>query len=219
MSTKPPSVKPLLSSDLPPVPKQKRKRKRQSKTYEQLLAAAVKVFSKKGYHNTSIEELMDSIGIAKSVLYYYFKSKEELFATIIEMGVSSFIAMLKEAIREESDIRGRLEAAARTYVYFYEHNVDFFRVLVDEVRIPRQNFATKYPDFYQAYRDVLADIISEGVRSGIIRPLDPQVAAQALVGMLDIFLVQHSSDDVREKMNIGKIFPEVFGIYWNGIRS
>ncbi|GFP36224.1 hypothetical protein HKBW3S43_02012, partial [Candidatus Hakubella thermalkaliphila] len=50
---------------------------------------------------------MDSIGIAKSVLYYYFKRKEALFATIIEMGVSSFIAMLKEAIREESDIRGR----------------------------------------------------------------------------------------------------------------
>ncbi|WP_176230582.1 TetR/AcrR family transcriptional regulator, partial [Candidatus Hakubella thermalkaliphila] len=62
---------------------------------------------KKAYHNTSIEELMDSIGIAKSVLYYYFKRKEALFATIIEMGVSSFIAMLKEAIREESDIRGR----------------------------------------------------------------------------------------------------------------
>lgn len=50
----------------------------------EILNISNELFTKNGYENTSIVNILDKVGIAKGTLYYYFKSKEEIMNTIIE---------------------------------------------------------------------------------------------------------------------------------------
>jgi len=49
---------------------------------EQILKEAVKIFAKKGYENTSLEEIAKEVGITKPAIYYHFKNKKELYNQI-----------------------------------------------------------------------------------------------------------------------------------------
>ena len=53
-------------------------------TKEKILAAALEMFSQKGYDGTNIRELTASLGIVKSALYKHFRSKEEIWNTLLD---------------------------------------------------------------------------------------------------------------------------------------
>ena len=53
------------------------------RTRQHIIKAAKSLFAKKGYSNTSMEEIADTIGVQKASLYYFFKNKEEIFLDII----------------------------------------------------------------------------------------------------------------------------------------
>ncbi len=54
-----------------------------------LLEAGVKLFSEKGYANTSVREIVELAGVSKPILYYYFKSKEGMFRSIMDYVLSA----------------------------------------------------------------------------------------------------------------------------------
>lgn len=60
-----------------------------------IIQAAVKLFSRNGYHATSVREIVDEAGVTKPVLYYYFKNKEDLFIKIISESMAKTFYRLK----------------------------------------------------------------------------------------------------------------------------
>jgi AcrR family transcriptional regulator len=55
-----------------------------SSARERLLESAKTLFSQRGYYATSVEEIVASAGLSKGAFYFYFKSKEELFKSLVE---------------------------------------------------------------------------------------------------------------------------------------
>ena len=53
-------------------------------TKEKILEEAFKLFLQKGYSEVSISVVQEELGIGRATLYYYFKSKEDLFKTVID---------------------------------------------------------------------------------------------------------------------------------------
>ena len=60
----------------------------------QIMDAALELFSNEGYHNTSISEIARSAGISKGLMYNYFDSKEDLITAIFEKGMSAMFDFL-----------------------------------------------------------------------------------------------------------------------------
>lgn len=72
-------------------------------TREVLLSAATKLFSEKGYLNTSIREIAKELNISSSVLYHHFKNKEEILYIIINNIGSYFLSSLEKIQKNETD--------------------------------------------------------------------------------------------------------------------
>ncbi|MFX0073779.1 MAG: TetR/AcrR family transcriptional regulator, partial [Candidatus Hermodarchaeota archaeon] len=87
---------------------------------EQILSAASECFAKFGYKKTTLEDIAQKIGLNKASLYYYFKSKEEIFITIILNEFQQFVAKLHQDIEEDMD------CIEKILVYF-EEKLHFFR--------------------------------------------------------------------------------------------
>ncbi|WP_129409581.1 TetR/AcrR family transcriptional regulator [Marinitoga lauensis] len=52
-------------------------------TYEKIIKAAYELFSTEGYQNASINKIKDKAGVSKGAIYHYFKSKEELYLSVL----------------------------------------------------------------------------------------------------------------------------------------
>ena len=70
---------------------------------EQIVEAAMSLILKNGYSHTSVEDITNSIGIAKGSFYTYFKSKNLLLRTIIEEQIKSSLEQQEKQIREGKD--------------------------------------------------------------------------------------------------------------------
>ena len=58
-----------------------------NKTKRKIFETAMKLFAKKGYDATSVEDITATVGVAKGTLYYHFSSKEEIFNFLVEEGI------------------------------------------------------------------------------------------------------------------------------------
>ena len=58
-----------------------------NKTKRKIFETSMKLFAEKGYEATSIEEITETVGVAKGTLYYHFSSKEEIFNFLVEEGI------------------------------------------------------------------------------------------------------------------------------------
>lgn len=98
-----------------------------------ILEAAIKCFAEKGYHATSIQEIVDRAGIAKGSLYFYFKSKEDLLLSLLKY----YYDLLRSTVNVISQdpalsSRERLVQQLQSQFKFLTENKDFIKMLMHE---------------------------------------------------------------------------------------
>lgn len=69
---------------------------------QEIIAAAVELFNTKGYEKTTMQNVMDALGIAKGTIYHYFKSKEDLLEAVIEQSVEEYLAVMQTVLDEST---------------------------------------------------------------------------------------------------------------------
>jgi TetR/AcrR family transcriptional regulator, cholesterol catabolism regulator len=135
----------------------------------EVLEAAVTIFATKGYENTSMQEIGETLGLLKGSIYYYVDSKEELLFSVIKAVHSEMMANLEKAKTRESDDEVRLRAFLEDMIELtidrLEHATVFqreFRHLSDEHRSEISRERRQYEKFFEA-------LLSEGQREGRVR--------------------------------------------------
>ncbi len=161
-------------------------------TREQILDVAGKLIHLRGYHGTSLDEVLRESGVGKGNFYYYFKSKEELGYAIIDRLIQGFVERTLEP------------AFADTEADPVQQISDFLDRVLDNQRhrsciggCPMGNLASELSDVHEGFRQRLADIfihwrvkvaeaLARGQQRGRLRPdTDPASAAQFLVAALE----------------------------------
>jgi len=103
-------------------------------TTEQLiLGAAKKVFIRKGLDGTRMQEIADEAGINKSLLHYYFRSKDKLFDVIFKEIVMSFAPRIVEILNSPISLFDKIELFVATYIDLLLKNPYIPGFLVNEV--------------------------------------------------------------------------------------
>ena len=68
---------------------------------KKILAAAIAVFSKKGFHQATMDEIARTAGVAKGTLYYNYTSKPALFSAAITDGIEAIIEQVRDALSSD----------------------------------------------------------------------------------------------------------------------
>src|SRR5579871_1961322 len=76
---------------------------------ERILAAAVRVFARKGFHATRVSEVAKAAGVADGTIYLYFESKEHLLVSLFEDRVERLLAYLESELPRASSAAHRLQ--------------------------------------------------------------------------------------------------------------
>ena len=81
---------------------------------EEVIATAQKLFQKFGFSKTTMEDIAKAMGRGKSTLYYYYKSKDEIFEAVILKEADEVFSTVSEATRKASSAEEKLQAYLKT---------------------------------------------------------------------------------------------------------
>ena len=98
---------------------------------QQVLAAALDVFSTAGYHAASMDEIAEHAGVSKPVLYQHFPSKLDLYLEILDAGIEELMAAARAALSGTTDNATRVRAMVNAYFAFVEDPRGAFRLVFE----------------------------------------------------------------------------------------
>ncbi len=152
---------------------------------ESILSVSTKIFSEKGFNQSTISEISNAVGIAESTIYEYFKNKEEILFTIPKAELALFLANLEELISPKRS-HNKLKKLVWHQLNFFQTNRDYTTILLLELRNnPKFSQSPAY-ELIKEYSSVLLHIIEEGKREGIFRAeVNGRLVRDMVFGTLD----------------------------------
>jgi len=171
-----------------------RKEREQLVRRSEILSAAEKVFAAKGFFPTTMNEIAHKAEFGTGTLYKYFKSKEDLYFTLIDKKVEEINRLVKAELSQKSSAMERIGRALRLQFEFIERNRDFFRIYISERNrfewTIKDELGKEIHDKMVAYIKILAQVMKQGVESGEFKSKDPVDLAHALVGIVNSFVFE-----------------------------
>jgi AcrR family transcriptional regulator len=181
---------------------------------KEIIRVASKLFSEKSYHDVTMEEIAEKVGVAKGTIYLYFDSKEKLYLEILEDSYQDIESLIKKEIAKSDPAPQKLKKVLNLIFGFYRQNLDILRILSrDETHLIREHY--EFTEHWRLRRLRLYErILEKGVKEGSFRPINTKLTALVIFGLVRSVMFFHETDKSVEEM-----VDEVFSLIGNGILS
>ena len=154
----------------------------------QIYQAALTCFNRKGYHRTTMDNIVAESGLSKGSLYWYFKSKKELFLSLFQE-IMGQIGQAWEGIaaNQEASATEKLRASLALFRAELGEMVPFFSVMMEAWALTRydEDVESIIQDLYGPYLDIMIRIIEDGVANGELRVQSARAMALVIMTLFD----------------------------------
>lgn len=182
-----------------------------------IIEVARETFAKFGFRKTTMDEIAAGARKGKSSLYYYFKSKEEVFQAVVEQEASFLFSKIEKAVSEETTARTKLEAYVTVRMKGFRDFVNYNDAL-------KNDFLSKI-DFIEPIREKhdqkeqasIAKILEEGIKNGEFRQLNIDLTARTVVIALRGLEAPYFLSD--ETIDLEKHLRDLLHILFHGISN
>jgi AcrR family transcriptional regulator len=178
------------------------------KTEDQLVENALKLFSRGGFRETSLQEIADGLGITRPLFYYYFDSKEDLLWRLIGHLGDSLLERARPLAAAEASATERFRLLIESHVRTLLENVDAFRVYFAERHLLEGKRDRRLKRGELAYLELLTDLVAEGQASGEFKSGEPNVLAHLATGTANSVLSWYHPDGATPADQIAALTVE-----------
>jgi TetR/AcrR family transcriptional regulator len=201
--------------------KSERKEREFNLRREEILKQAEEVFAAKGFYKATVMEIAEASGFAVGTIYQYFGSKEELFSSMVTEKLEILYGGIREAVAGKEDAVEKIRALVKANFLFVENNVSFCNIFI---RRGSASLAEGTADLrekmiadYLEHVDFIAAVISEGVKSGILKQQDSRLLAFVLAGMINSFVLSWMK--AQERGSLSDLTETLLAIFFEGVKS
>lgn len=174
-----------------------------------VIRAAARAFNRKGYHNTSLDDIAAALEVTKPTVYYYVSNKEQLLFECFVTGIEEIRAAFREARSLQASGGERLKAVLRRYGEAVTSEFGWCMV-----RVADQDLSPDMSAHIKAMKSEIDQgirrLLREGVQDGSIHPCDPKMTAFALAGALNWIAHWYRESQSMSGAEIADAFIEVF---------
>lgn len=149
-----------------------------------IVGMARKIFTRYGFKKTTMEEIAAATHKGKSTIYYYFKSKEEIFRAVVEREAEEIKIKLGKTIQTDGSPIDKL----KTYILFrlhHQRSVENFYAALNEEYLSHMDFILEIRrQFDMEERQVVKEILEEGMQNGTFQVVSAEIGAIAIATMM-----------------------------------
>jgi len=204
-----------------------RKEREKEQRRQEIIAAAEKVFFKKGVDNATMDDVAEQAELSKATLYLYFVSKEEIYSAIFSKSQEALFKMIEKSTAKVTDTREKIAAFLSAFISFQKKNPEYFEAffyfLTKDIEIDDENCYTR--DRKRTGQEFLSNwvnLIQKGKDEGLIRENLNEIPIalilwMQLIGFLKIYpkLKKHMKKDFN--VTEESILADYFELIFNGM--
>ena len=174
---------------------------------QQIIDAAAKAFMTRGYAATSIDAIAELVHATKGLVYYYFKSKGDLYLAIHLQAMENSLSTLTPIARETTRPSDRIRKMVAVHARLLMDNFAMHKVSLEGVNAHLSGSTTPAQRdtlFYlvsrrDEYEKLYLEVLREGMETGEFRQMDPRITAKLLLGSVNWMTIwfRPKADDVE----------------------
>lgn len=178
-----------------------------------VLRTAAQIFSRRGFHQTTLSDIADALHIAKPTLYHYFRSKDEILLLVQQLAIAQITDVAIDAQPAASTGMEQLRAFVRRYMEMIVD--DFGACLIMTGILPLEAENRKL--IRQGSKEIesmLREILRRGVADGSIGPCDPKITAMFFFGVTNWVPYWYNPDG---EINVDGLTERALAFLTNGL--
>lgn len=154
-------------------------------TRSRILDAALNVFARKGYHDTSVDEIVEASNTSKGSVYFHFPNKQKLFLALVDKFADLLERRITEAIEHEEIGIARVSAALRACLETFGKYRPLAKIMLVQAVGLGSIFESKRLEVHQRFVNLIKQYLDEAIEQGDIAPVDTEVVATAWMGAIN----------------------------------
>jgi len=185
-----------------------------------IVREAVRLFAQHGFHGTTTRTLAAALGVTEPVLYQHFPSKNDLYRAIIETKTAEVLprAGQLQTLSAGSDDRAFFSALGDLILRRYEEDPELSRLLFFSALEGHELSELFFERLYLRFYRLVTGYLRRRIREQAFRPVNPEIAARGLIGMLSYHgMVSILFPGKLKRPRRSRIVDEIVTIYLEGI--
>lgn len=154
--------------------------------------SALRHFSQKGFAATSLREVSEDAQTTKPMIYYYFGSKEGLYASIVRQIMEEMAESIRSHLPAEAPVEEQVMAFCESYLDHFLQQEEIIALVLREVfglgGVPMAEFSQALGE---RVRHPLDGILARGMETSVLRRDGVATCATAITGILNMFILAH----------------------------
>ncbi|NLY88649.1 MAG: TetR/AcrR family transcriptional regulator [Firmicutes bacterium] len=149
-------------------------------TRQNIIEAAREIFARYGFRKATMDEIAQAARKAKSSLYHYFKSKEEVFREVVEQEAAEVKGEISRAVAAEKTPQEKFRAYVITRMAAFKRVANLFHAFKDEY-LESYGFIERLRENYNRYEiETITGILKEGLEKGVFAVKNLELTAYAI---------------------------------------
>lgn len=186
----------------------------------EILGTAEKIFAAKSFHDVTMAEIAKASGFSTGSLYQFFKSKENLYTTMISEKLDFIFAEVRKSTENAEGLPGKIEALIDAHLQFVEQNADFLLLFIKGEKVALSEAMTslheKLMNIYYNHIIFIESLLEGGIKTGMLRNLPSRDMAEALFYLIRASSVRWMLMPTSESPRSRKGF--ILDIFLNGVK-
>ncbi|KUP08102.1 TetR family transcriptional regulator [Bacillus coahuilensis m2-6] len=185
---------------------------------EQMTEKAIELFARKGFKETSIQDIVDSLGVTKGTFYYYFTSKDSLLMEIHTAYIEKLLIQQEQLLEDRSkSVQEKLYSIVYSLIQDIGEHGQSARVFIREMRNLNDNDLEKVIPLRDKFRENIEELIQEGVEYGEFRDdLSVDIVTFGILGMANWSYLWYQMNGRMTEEEVTKVFMEMI---LNGLKK
>jgi AcrR family transcriptional regulator len=182
----------------------------------QICDAALKLLSRKGYHQTTVREIAEACGLGIGTLYSYIKAKEDILYLVYRRILETFEGRMLRATQGIQDPRLQLKVALEETLKIYDECEDAVRLLYQESHtLGRQGLQGLF-EVDRTYVGIFREILERGSRSGQFAAKEPYLLAVCILFLCAVWDLKRWN---LQDYTLDTVIGSLTGLVLNGISA
>jgi len=183
-------------------------------TRQKILEAAAQIFSQKGYHATSMNDIACAVNLQKASLYHHVSSKQEILVSILDEALDLVASKIGEIVSLTIPANEKLQLALETYLNILTEQRDLAGVLLLEHRSLNPELHRRHIPRRDRFEQLWRDLLQMGIDEGIFDMQDVDMTARALLGVMNWVVTWYKEEG---ELSISEISKMYLDLLFNGI--
>ncbi len=185
---------------------------------EKLLESAKELFSKKGYHETAVDEIVEKAGLSKGAFYFYFKRKEDILKELVQIMSESMIKNLQEHVNTQRSVEEILLSCVSDFFEMFYKDREIAYIFFFELLRTSDEFREFHLQKTRRVKEILSSLIERGIKSGEIKYEQVDVVVSLLIGFVRFLYLEKIFTDGLTLQEVTQLAKEGVKIVMRGVK-